>query len=121
MQLCDVKEDTYYCHEHALEYLQQMKQGQRRHCKLLYTHGKEEITTVIKMVNQRLEEESDSSSLSSDEIAIRRVSEVKQQQQMIQQHQVFDCLQSILKLSQQQLFQIKQSTSRNNSSSIVRL
>ena len=32
-QLCDVKEETYYCHEHALEYLQKMKQGQRRHCK----------------------------------------------------------------------------------------
>jgi len=34
-KLCDVKEDTYYCHEHALEYLQKMKLAQRRHCKLV--------------------------------------------------------------------------------------
>ena len=84
-QLCDVKEDSYYCHEHALEYLHKMKHGQRRHCKLLYTHGKDEITAIIKMVNQRLEEEdSDNSSNSSDEIAIRRVSELKTQQQQQQ-------------------------------------
>jgi hypothetical protein len=89
LQLCDVKEDAYFCHEHAIEYLQKMKQTQRRHCKLLYTHGKEEITAIIKMVNQRLEDEdSDSSSNSSDEIAVRRVSEVKQQQQQLLQQQL---------------------------------
>jgi hypothetical protein len=60
--LCDVKEDTYFCHEHAIEYLQKAKQPQRRACKLLFTHSKEEISSLIKGVNQRIQEPDDSSS-----------------------------------------------------------
>jgi hypothetical protein len=85
LQLFDSKEETYYCHEHAIEYLQTLKSGQRRNCKLLYTHGKEEITAIIKMVNQRLEDDSDQSSSSSDEMVIHRVTEVKQQHLLQQQ------------------------------------
>ncbi len=65
-QMCDVKEDTYYCMQHAIEYLQEKKITQRKHCKLLYTHSKEEISAVIKAVNRRLNA-SDESSSSSDE------------------------------------------------------
>ena len=85
LQLFDSKEETYYCHEHAMEYLQTLKSAQRRNCKLLYTHGKEEITAIIKMVNQRLEEDLDQSSSSSDDMTVHRVSEVKQQHQQQQQ------------------------------------
>ena len=53
----------YFCPEHALQYLQERKTAQRRNCKLYYTHSKEEISAIIKSVNQRLDDsdEEDSS------------------------------------------------------------
>jgi len=52
LQMCDIKEDTYYCMQHAIEYLQSKKPAQRKHCKLLYTHSKEEISAIIKSLNR---------------------------------------------------------------------
>merc|ERR1719384_1103108 len=60
--VCDVKEDQYYCLDCAVKYLQSKKASQRKHCKLLYTHSKEEISAIIKDVNKRLDDESDDSS-----------------------------------------------------------
>merc|ERR1712045_1077521 len=60
--VCDIKEDQYYCLDCAVKYLQTRKVAHRKQCKLLYTHSKEEISTIIKNVNRRLEEESDSES-----------------------------------------------------------
>ncbi len=65
--MCDLKEDTYYCMEHAIEYVQEKKITQRKHCKLLYTHSKEEITSLIKAVNKRLQNHDESSSSEEDE------------------------------------------------------
>ena len=62
IQVHDVKEDTYYCLEHAIEYLQERKASQRKHCKLLYTHSKEEVSAIVKMVNARIEDTEESTS-----------------------------------------------------------
>ena len=64
--VCDLKEDTYYCLEHALQYLQERKANQRKNCKLFYTHSKEEISQVVKDLNRRLNDSALQSS-SSDE------------------------------------------------------
>ena len=66
-QVHDVKEDTYYCLEHAIEYLQERKASQRKHCKLLYTHSKEEVSAIVKMVNARIEDTEESTSESRDD------------------------------------------------------
>ena len=62
LKVHDVKEDTYYCLEHAIEYLQERKASQRKHCKLLYTHSKEEVSAIVKMVNARIEDTEESTS-----------------------------------------------------------
>ena len=67
LQVHDVKEDTYYCLEHAIEYLQERKASQRKHCKLLYTHSKEEVSAIVKMVNARVEDAEESTSESRHE------------------------------------------------------
>ena len=59
--------------------MQTRKATQRKNCKLLYTHSKEEISTIIKSVNNRLQEDSDSESDSdneSGEISTKRISEL---------------------------------------------
>ena len=74
-----MREDQYYCLDDAVKYLQSRKAAQRKHCKLLYTHSKEEISAIIKHVNRRLDEDSDEDSDSdsdSEKITIRRVSEL---------------------------------------------
>ena len=80
-QVCDIKEDQYYCLDCAVKYLQTRKAVQRKQCKLLYTHSKEEISTIIKNVNRRLEEESDSDSDSDSDCDVNfsteRVSELR--------------------------------------------
>merc|ERR1711981_595410 len=81
--LCDIKEDAYFCPEHALQYLQERKMAQRRNCKLYYTHSKEEISAIIKNVNQRLEDSDEEDSSSEDEMTrppIRRISEMSKMQ-----------------------------------------
>ena len=78
-QVCDIKEDQYYCLDDAVKYLQTRKATQRKNCKLLYTHSKEEISTIIKNVNNRLQEDSDSESDTDDEnghISTKRISEL---------------------------------------------
>ena len=82
LQVCDVKEDQYYCLDCAVKYLQSKKAAQRKHCKLLYTHSKEEISAIIKDVNKRLEDESSEDEESSDsdfEIKTRRISELSKE------------------------------------------
>ena len=74
LKVHDVKEDTYYCLEHAIEYLQERKASQRKHCKLLYTHSKEEVSAIVKMVNARIEDTEESTSESR---YIYRTSEAK--------------------------------------------
>lgn len=52
---------------------------QRKHCKLLYTHSKEEITAIIKNLNRRLEEESsdeESSNSENEKFSTKRISEL---------------------------------------------
>ena len=78
-QVCDIKEDQYYCLDDAVKYLQTRKATQRKNCKLLYTHSKEEISTIIKNINNRLQEDSDSESDSDNEygeISTKRISEL---------------------------------------------
>ena len=77
LQVCDTKEDTYYCLTHAIEYLQDLKVSQRKQCKLYYTHSKEEISSVIKHLNKRLMELEDSSSEDEDDIEVKRIIEKK--------------------------------------------
>ncbi len=78
LQVCDLKEDTYYCLNHAVEYLQERKASQRKHCKLLYTHSKDEISGIVKMVNSRIQDsESSSSSSDEEEIEVKRYFEKK--------------------------------------------
>merc|ERR1712029_386810 len=81
--VCDVKEDQYYCLDCAVKYLQSKKASQRKHCKLLYTHSKEEISSIIKDVNKRLDNDSDDSSDSDSdtEIKTKRISELSKEQQ----------------------------------------
>ena len=77
--MCDVKEDQYYCLDDAVKYLQTRKSSQRKQCKLYYTHSKEEISSVIKHVNERLQDDSDdesSSASDSESIPIKRISEL---------------------------------------------
>ena len=53
--------------------------AQRRNCKLYYTHSKEEISAIIKNVNQRLEDSDEDDSSSDDEMTrppCKRVSEM---------------------------------------------
>lgn len=73
-----MKEDLYYCLDCAVKYLQTKKATQRKHCKLLFTHSKEEITTIIKELNNRLSDsdEEDSSDTDEESIPVRRVSEL---------------------------------------------
>ena len=59
--------------------MQTRKATQRKNCKLLYTHSKEEISTIIKNVNNRLQEDSDSESDTdneNDQISTKRISEL---------------------------------------------
>ena len=57
--------------------MQARKATQRKQCKLLYTHSKEEISSIIKNVNRRLEEESESETDSdSEQISTKRISEL---------------------------------------------
>ena len=73
----------YFCPEHALQYLQERKMAQRRNCKLYYTHSKEEISSIIKSVNQRLEDSDDEDSSSEDEMTqppCKRISEMNKMQ-----------------------------------------
>jgi len=79
--VCDVKEDQYYCLDCAVKYLQSKKASQRKHCKLLYTHSKEEISAIIKDVNQRLDDDSssDEDSDSDYEIKTKRISELSKE------------------------------------------
>ena len=59
--------------------MQTRKATQRKNCKLLYTHSKEEISTIIKNVNNRLQEDSDSESDTDDDnglISTKRISEL---------------------------------------------
>lgn len=82
-QVCDIKEDVYFCPEHALQYLQERKMGQRRNCKLYYTHSKEEISAIIKNVNQRLDDSDEEDSSSEDEMTrppCKRISEMSTMQ-----------------------------------------
>ena len=64
----------------AVKYLQTRKAAQRKHCKLLYTHSKEEISTIIKNVNSKIQEaessDEDSSSDEYDKISLKRYSEL---------------------------------------------
>ena len=84
LQVCDLKEDQYFCLDCAVKYLKTRKAPQRKHCKLLFTHSKEEISTLIKEVNDRIddsdEEDDDNNSSDSDHdlstIPIRRISEL---------------------------------------------
>lgn len=75
--VCDVKEDTYYCLNHAIEYLQDRKQTLRKNCKILYTHSKEEICSIIKDLNKRLVDSDDDESSSDEEIEVKRTIEKK--------------------------------------------
>lgn len=75
-QVCDLKEDRYYCLDDAVKYLQTRKAAQRKNCKLLFTHSKEEISTIIKDVNRRLEDEDSSDDSDTQQIATRRISEL---------------------------------------------
>ena len=72
IQVHDVKEDTYYCLEHAIEYLQERKASQRKHCKLLYTHSKEEVSAIVKMVNARIVDTEEEESSEDDRDHIMR-------------------------------------------------
>ena len=57
--------------------------AQRRNCKLFYTHSKEEISAIIKSVNQRLEDSDDEDSSSEDEMTqppCKRISEMNKMQ-----------------------------------------
>ena len=56
LQVCDLKEDQYFCLDCAVKYLKTRKAPQRKHCKLLFTHSKEEISTLIKEVNDRIDD-----------------------------------------------------------------
>ena len=56
---------------------------QRRNCKLYYTHSKEEISAIIKSVNQRLEDSDEEDSSSEDEMTqppCKRISEMRRMQ-----------------------------------------
>uniref|UniRef100_A0A0K2T9N0 Putative LOC100870657 [Apis florea] n=1 Tax=Lepeophtheirus salmonis TaxID=72036 RepID=A0A0K2T9N0_LEPSM len=52
----DIKEDSYYCLDHGIECLQKTKFSLRKNFKLLFTHSKDEITTIIKLVNRKIED-----------------------------------------------------------------
>ena len=87
MQLCNVKDDTYFCLEHGLEYLQERKASQRKHCILYYTHSKEEISALIRGINQRLDNSDDDESDSDVDVGndgggatSRRISELAKMQ-----------------------------------------
>ena len=57
--------------------------AQRKNCKLFYTHSKEEISAIIKSVNQRLEDSDDEDSSSEDEMTqppCKRISEMNKMQ-----------------------------------------
>merc|ERR1711881_607915 len=76
-------EDAYFCPEHALQYLQERKMVQGPNCKLYYTHSKEEISSIIKSVNQRLEDSDEDDSSSEDEMTqppCKRISEMNKMQ-----------------------------------------
>ncbi|TRY61383.1 hypothetical protein TCAL_01483 [Tigriopus californicus] len=75
--VCDVKEDTYYCLKHAIEYLQDRKQTLRKNCKILYTHSKEEICSIIKDLNKRMVDSDDDESSSEEELEVKRTIEKK--------------------------------------------
>ena len=77
-QVCDLKEDQYYCLDCAVKYLQTKKAAQRKNCKLYFTHSKEEITTIIKDVNRRFDDsdDEDSDETDTESIPIKRISEL---------------------------------------------
>ncbi len=94
--MCDVKEDQYYCLDDAVKYLQTRKATQKKHCKLYYTHSKEEITAVIKEVNRRLDGDNSDYSESEESdysgIPIRRVSELAKEREEHAQQDKFKAL-----------------------------
>ena len=77
-QVCDLKEDQYYCLDCAVKYLQTKKAAQRKNCKLYFTHSKDEITTIIKDVNRRFDDsdDEDSDETDTESIPIKRISEL---------------------------------------------
>lgn len=70
--VCDLKEDTYFCLDHAVKYLQGRKPSQRKHCKLLFTHSKEEISNLIKILNKKLQSTAEPLSSEDEEVVISK-------------------------------------------------
>ena len=75
--MCNVKEDTYFCLEHGLEYLQERKASQRKNCTLYYTHSKEEISGLIRYyaIDSYINLDQDISTLSKNLVELRPVFE----------------------------------------------